>query len=227
MTSQTTNRARPGARRPRGERRHRRWLPFLLAFGAVALTAGSISVLAMTGSAPRTPAAGAATGTPPSGIPSAKAALIQRVDGQGASTATNDAAAKAAAIAAGAPAIPSFTPPTRIEGIQKTNQGPFPASDFLVRDFWEAPIGQTWYLVYAGDRPDDPATVSAVSQGSLAVYTQGADPNTEPVFQGFYAAPASSGGGPLTITAASGDVLTVQSDGGQIYTFDVVTHAFS
>lgn len=95
----------------------------------------------------------------------------------------------------------------------------------MVSSFWEAPIGGTWYLAYAGGRPDDPASTDTVSQGSVAVYTQGADPNSSPAFQGFFAAP--SAGGALIITAVSGGVLTLQSASGETLTFDVVTHKFS
>ena len=225
MTRPTLGRSRASAR-PLGRWRGRRWVAIVIAAGAAALSAGAITVLAGSALSP-TRGDGAFPGGIPSGIPSAKAALQQQVDSQGKGSALSGSAAASAKAAAllHPPAIPSFAPPTRIRGIQKTNQGPFPPSTFLVRDFWEAPIGSTWYLVYAGGRPDNPASSDSISQGSVALYTQGSDPNTPPVFQGFYPAPASSGA--LTITAASGQVLTLQSANGQIFTFDVVTHAYA
>ena len=218
MTGQRMDSRSLGMHSRDGQRKHMRWFGLVLAIGVAAASAGTIAILATAASAP-SPAPASAPGVVPSGIPSAKAARIEGVDNQG-SPAPNASTAKSGV----APALPSLAPPTRIVGIQDTNQGPFAPSTFVVRSFWEAPIGQTWYLVYAGGRPDDPASTSAVSQGSVALFTQGSDANISPLFQGFYA--ASSANGPLTITAASGSILTLQTDTGQIATFDVLTHQF-
>jgi len=122
--------------------------------------------------------------------------------------------------------LPALSPPIREIGIEPAQAGPFSASDFDCTTFWEAPIGQTWYLVYAGGIPEDPASPGQwVEKAAVALFTQGADPNVAPAFQGFYPAPSATG--ELTITAAAGENLTIQDEGGDVFSFDVVTHTYA
>ena len=121
---------------------------------------------------------------------------------------------------------PSFTPPVREIGIEPAQAGPFSASIFDCTTFWEAPIGQTWYLVYAGGIPENPASPGEwVEKAAVALFTQGSDPNVAPAFQGFYPAPEATG--ELTITAAVGETLTLRDEGGDVFSFDVVTHTYA
>ncbi len=120
--------------------------------------------------------------------------------------------------------FPSVTPPIRIAGIQQTNQGPYSASDFLVDTFWEAPIAQTWYLVYAGGVPLDPASPNTGVHGAVNLFTQGQAPNVTPTFKGFHR--ETSATGMLTVTSVSADIVALRDATGHMFSFNVVTHAY-
>ena len=120
--------------------------------------------------------------------------------------------------------LAALSPPIREIGIEPAQAGPFSASDFDCTTFWEAPIGQTWYLVYAGGIPENPASPEDGVESAVALFTQGSNLNDAPAFQGFYEAPSAMG--KLTITAATGESLTLQDEGGHFLTFNVVTHTY-
>jgi len=124
-----------------------------------------------------------------------------------------------------APVPPPHQPdPARTAGIDNDmHQGPFPATEFTVRNFWQGPVGPAWMLVYAGATRDAAGTTV---QGSLRLYNEPIDANGDyhlvPI--GTYAAP--NGAGALTMTAATGDVLSLRTDGGSTLSFNLQTLQF-
>jgi hypothetical protein len=110
----------------------------------------------------------------------------------------------------------------RTAGITDMHQGPFPASSFDVRDFYQGPAQGTWLLVYAGatTNPVD----GSVARGALNVYAepQVGGPMT---FVGTFQAPAGTGA--LAVTAASGARLTLRTSRGGELTFNLATHRFT
>lgn len=118
---------------------------------------------------------------------------------------------------------PPSSPQPRYAGIQDMHQGPFPPSDFVIRNFWQGPVGSDWILVYAG-APGNQGLPGpdTTGQGALRLYTEAA--NYDSSYLGIFSAP--SGDGPLTITAVSGDVLQLRTDSGQTLSFNLQTHQY-
>ncbi len=130
-----------------------------------------------------------------------KAEVAARLKAQ----APGDAAAGRAADAAG------LSP-----GIVATQQGPFAATEFTVRNMYRAPVQGVWLFVFAGGARDEAGTIT---QGGLRIYQRSASGEYGPV--GTFASPA--GGGALVVRSASGSVLTLATDSGQIVLFDLGT----
>lgn len=86
--------------------------------------------------------------------------------------------------------------------------------NFIQTTYWQDQVGEFWYEVYAGASREDPA------QG--LVYW------SEPLPDGpaYKAIPAPGPTGVLTIVSAEDGVLTIGSEGGATYEFDVRTGAF-
>jgi hypothetical protein len=107
--------------------------------------------------------------------------------------------------------------PQRQAGITDMHEGPFPASEFIVRNFWEGPVGSNWELVYSG------ALMSPTAQnpgpGALRIYTKTVD------YIGTYVAPNNQS--PLTITAVNGTLMQLRTDTGQTLTFNLQTNQYS
>lgn len=114
------------------------------------------------------------------------------------------------------------TAQTRTAGITDMHQGPFSATSFDVRDFYQGPAQGTWLLVYAGGTTNP--NTGAVARGALNVY---AEPQVGGAitFVGTFQAPAGTGA--LAVTAASGDQLTLRSTQGGELTFNLATHTFA
>jgi hypothetical protein len=104
----------------------------------------------------------------------------------------------------------------RSAGITNIRQGPFSPATFEVQDMYQGQADGTWVLVYAG------ATSNATGALSLYAEPQVGGPMTA---LGTFAAPA--GTGPLTVTAASGSLLTLSTSQGQRLTFNLATHQYS
>ena len=114
----------------------------------------------------------------------------------------------------------SQPPPQRHAGIVAMRQGPFLSTTFAVRNFWQGPVGSDWVLVYAGatrDSPNGPPT-----RGALRIYSETADMRLSQI--GTFA--AAPGTGPLTITAASGNLLQLRTDRGVSLSFNLQTHQY-
>lgn len=113
--------------------------------------------------------------------------------------------------------------PARQAGITNMRQGPFPASVFTTRNFWQGPVGNDWVLAYAGAKTRSDGTVGP---GGLTLYTEMA--NTQGGFDlrplGTFLAP--NGTAALTITAVDGTILQLSSESGSHLAFDLVTHQF-
>lgn len=101
------------------------------------------------------------------------------------------------------------------------HQGPFPASSFVVEDFYQGPAQGTWVLVYAGALLD-PAT-GAVTRGALKVY---AEPQVggSLTLLGTFLAPV--GPAPLRVISAVGDRLTLHAAHGASLVFDLQIHKY-
>lgn len=123
------------------------------------------------------------------------------------------------------PHAPPLQPaPTRQAGIANMHQGPFPASQFVVRNFWQGPVGSEWYLVYAGARVNPNGSAG---QGALVLYTE--KPTSDGGFDinsiGTY--PAPHGDRALTITAVNGHSMQLRTDTGSTLVFDLQTKQYS
>lgn len=120
---------------------------------------------------------------------------------------------------------PPQSAPQRQAGITDMHEGPFPSSEFIVRNFWEGPVGSNWELVYAG------ASANSLNQnlgpGGLRIYTEtvtatgGLDDN----YVGMYPAPNNQS--PLTITAVNGTLMQLRTDTGNTLTFNLQTNQYS
>lgn len=90
--------------------------------------------------------------------------------------------------------------------------GPFHAEDVLVSNLWADWINGWWTQVYAGASGADPA------QGLVIVRVEG---------QGETRYPAPPGSGALTITAAAGCRLTLQTAAGETLYFDAAAGQYA
>jgi len=152
------------------------------------------------------------------GWPAAKAQEWQRLQQE-------MAAARAHARPKPAPQAPSHQPDSaRHAGIDNDmHQGPFSATAFTVRNFWQGPVGLDWVLVYAGAKRE---AANDTAQGALRLYNEPTDADgvyhLVPV--GTYLAP--NGDGALTVTAANGDVLQLRTEGGGVLSFNLQTRQY-
>lgn len=155
----------------------------------------------------------------PPGYPTDKAADNQRA-------AEEMATARAHAASKSSPPPPPPAPasaPTFQSGIFDGNDGGIPASTFQVRNRWAGPINGQWLLVYAG------AVGSATGQpgpGAVRIYKLSITPTNDvhSDFVGVFPMPASSGA--LKIVAVSGDVMQLQTQGGEAVFFNLATHQY-
>jgi hypothetical protein len=154
--------------------------------------------------------------------PEDKAARVQAEQAQRAAQQANPRPKPSEQAGRAAAAAANPAPPTRQAGIDDMHQGPFPASSFIVHDFYQGPAQGTWLLVYAGATRD--LATGATQRGALQLYAepQVGGPLT-PV--GTFAAP--TGASPLRVVAAAGTRLTLRTDAGQQLTFDLGTHQYS
>jgi hypothetical protein len=154
--------------------------------------------------------------------PADKAARVQAEQAQRAAQQANPRPKPSEQAGRAVAAAAEPAPPTRQAGIDNDmHQGPFPASSFIVHDFYQGPAQGTWLLVYAGATRD--LATGATQQGALQLYAepQVGGPLT-PV--GTFTAP--TGASPLRIVAAAGTRLTIRSDAGQQLTFDLSTYQY-
>lgn len=112
------------------------------------------------------------------------------------------------------PASATLPAPTRQAGIVNMRQGPFSPATFLVRDFWQGPLGSDWLLAYAGA---ELAPGGSPSRGAIRLFAESPDSRLTPL--GDY--PAPTGTGPLTVVAANGSVLQLRDDRGVQVSFDL------
>jgi hypothetical protein len=198
-----------------GMRADRRWgrrSAIWLAGIGTALAGTAVLVIAATS---------AASGSPTS-IPHAK---LVRIEAQQARVAKSKAEHKATlSYAAGLKAAQAANGPaqTRSAGIVDMHQGPFSAASFDVQNVYQGPANGTWLLVYSG------ATINpntgAVATGALNIY---AEPQVGGLmtFVGVFQAPAGTPA--LTITAASGERLTLRTSHGNELTFNLAPGKFT
>jgi hypothetical protein len=116
------------------------------------------------------------------------------------------------------PTPPPAQPAPQLQaGIVDMHQGPFPSSEFIVRNFWQGPVGSNWELVYAGARAN-PVNQN-LGPGALRIYTKTVD------YIGTYVAPNNES--PLTITAVNGSLMQLRTDTGKTLTFNLQTNQYS
>jgi hypothetical protein len=112
---------------------------------------------------------------------------------------------------------PTSEKATRLAGIEDIQQGPVPASEFLVTNQWsgpESPGSNEWWQVYAG----------AKGQTIPAVYVETSIPTADGYsFQtsvvGIFSAPNADSA--LRITAANGAVLDLVTQTGRVFHFNL------
>ncbi len=181
-------------------------LPTLIAIGILAVVIPGASALS-GGGAPR-----------PDPLPAEKQAVE-----------AFEAAFRAAAPRRMKPPLGVETPPPAaseeppIQGIVEWLDAPYPAAEFVPRNSWGGYVGSSFVRVYAGSAPGDPAP------GMLAIITTPVDPITRalrPDARAGRFVRTPGGTGPVRISAASGDRLTLTPTGGPLLVFDVATGAF-
>jgi hypothetical protein len=109
--------------------------------------------------------------------------------------------------------------PARPAGILEMRQGPFPATEFTVRNVWQGPIGAGWLLVYAGARRGAPG---GADQAAVRVYSE--TPDLHMTLIGTF--PASNASGAVRIAGASGTRIQLQTDTGSTLAFDLLTDQY-
>jgi hypothetical protein len=152
-----------------------------------------------------------------SSLPPAKAKLLDREQQDRANAQAHATGTK------GFPVVPRPQPPPQLAaGIINMHQGPFPASEFTVSNFWQGPVGSQWLLVYAGA---EPGGAGSGDRSALRVYTQttnslgGLDLSLQGTF-----VPGTTG--ILTIEGVSTASMLLRSSGGTSLVFDLVTRRF-
>lgn len=95
---------------------------------------------------------------------------------------------------------------------------------FRVENVWSGEVEGQWCIVYAGAKtsPENEDGPPEVLVYRSPIAPNSSEPNT---FVGAYHPPGNERT-PLTITAASGDVLTLQTSTGATVSFDVATRTF-
>lgn len=104
------------------------------------------------------------------------------------------------------------------------HQGPFSATQFTVRNFWQGPLGPNWVLVYAGAQRGGAS--SAAVHGALRLYNEPTDSYGDYHLRliGTYLAPNNASA--LTITAVHADVLSLRTAAGITLSFNLQTHQY-
>lgn len=156
----------------------------------------------------------------PPGYPQDKADRVQReldeVQRRGQNRPKPSVQEGAMQAAAANPAVAEIRSP----GINnEMHQGPFPASEFRVSNFYQGPAGTQWYLVYAG------ATVTAdggTGGGAVRVISESATNTLTMV--GTFNAPVA--GGALHIVGYQASTLTLATDSGRTVRFALDTLQF-
>ncbi|HLG76856.1 MAG TPA: hypothetical protein VKX46_10600, partial [Ktedonobacteraceae bacterium] len=114
--------------------------------------------------------------------------------------------------------------PQRQAGIVAMHQGPFAASQFTVRNFWQGPVGPNWELVYSGARKN---ADGSVGPGALRVYTE--TPDATGGFKidavGTFVAPGNQSA--LLITSYNGTILQLRTDTGKTLSFNLLTNQYN
>jgi hypothetical protein len=197
-------------KRGTGNRRvNRRKIYIAVAAAALAAVAGSVAGIASASSSGH--------GTP-AGYPADKAARMQHeIDQVGSLPARHkptEEQGRAAAAAA------DRNEPARTAGINNTmHQGPFPAIEFRVHNFYQGPVAGQWYLVYAGS-----LTAAANGADHAAVRVLAVSPTGQLTPVGTFRAPGQITS--IRISGYSDTTLTLQG-GGRTLTFDLRTLSFS
>ncbi len=196
-------------RRNRG--RHRHGAIWLVGIGTGIAGAAAL-IIAVTGVA-------SGTQTP---IPQAKLARIDALQARLAKEKSEHRVKPSGAAGLRAAKAASVAVQRRSAGITAMHQGPFPASSFEVRNFYQGPARGTWLLVYAG-ATTNPST-GAVGGGALNVY---AEPQVGGPLTAVGKFQAPAGTGALAVLAAKGERLTLRSSQGDELTFSLATLKFT
>jgi hypothetical protein len=198
-------------RRGAGSRRANRRKMYIVVTAAAAALTG----LAIAGAADATSAAH----RNPAGYPADKAARMQHEIDQVRSLPARHKPTEEQGRAAAAAADRNEPAPTA--GINNAmHQGPFPATEFRVHNFYQGPVAGHWYLVFAGSRTD-PAT--GADQAAIRILSL--SPPGRLAHVGTFPAPAGMTN--IRITAYAGTSLTIQADNGQLRTFNLQTLSYS
>lgn len=103
-------------------------------------------------------------------------------------------------------------------GILNVTQAPFPRSLYAVQNHWQELRGATLLQVYAGAEGGD------ATQG-VVVLKLIAWPADHDISTQVFSTPTPAGS--LKVTAADGDDLTLASEGGPKFTFNIVSHTLT
>ncbi len=109
-------------------------------------------------------------------------------------------------------------PPPRVAGISDLRQAPFSQAGFTVKNAYFGTVGGRWYGVYAGTVGQ--LNPKATGQGGIYIVSTDPETNTNWRNLGPFPHPGTTW---LKVTSYSGTVLTLASNTGTTYTFDLAT----
>jgi hypothetical protein len=187
----------------------------VLSLMALAVSGAAAAIIANAGSSSQVEAS---VPPVPQGIPAAKAAVLER---------ERQAIIAARSTSHGKPADPgrrtNMAGPAQFpsSGILNMHQGPFPATEFTVSNFWQGPVGANWLLVYAGAVRNPDGSVSA----AVRLYSErlSSDGGFDLSKLGTITLPKSA---VLTIENVTGNDLTLRAGDGSSAHFDLNAHRF-
>jgi hypothetical protein len=110
-------------------------------------------------------------------------------------------------------------PPVRPVGIVEMRQGPFPATDFAVKNLWRGQVGTSWLLVYAGT---ERGRAGAPDRAAIRVFAETPDLHTTLI--GTF--PVKNEAQAVRVARASGNIVELQTEGGSKVSFDLLTRQF-
>jgi hypothetical protein len=117
-----------------------------------------------------------------------------------------------------APGVPSVVvPDARRPGISSLRQAPFGPEDFAVLNSYSALIKGRWYVAYAGTAHAGPGSSG---EGAVRVLSADATQNTDITDLGTFPV---AGTASLKVTAYSGDTITLVSNTGATFNFNLAT----
>jgi len=195
--------------------RHRVWGRWGLAGVLAAVAALCAGVTVASAGSSRTATAAREAKALTQNWPAAKASLYQR--GVLAAVPANPPAKPPAQVAVPVPGVPTVViPDARQTGISHLKQAPFGSGEFAVTDSYSGTIKGRWYVAYAGTLKGNPPVAGT---GGIRILSSDPAATTGHITEvGTFPALGTTS---LTITAYTGNTLTLTTQSGAAMTFNL------